>query len=216
LPTAWRGLRSRWRGEAPEWLSLSPIRPGFAAEVELAEHIAAAGTTGIMPRDLDSRIVQAHFLDHNRLLSLETRVAIRAHYGLDLRDPLADLDLVEFCLAIPREQYFIDGRDRSLARRVLADRLPPSVVNERRIGQQKPEWHARVTPQREAYAAELQRLERIPLAAALLDLPRLKSLVEDWPADAAAARARRFTYESLLPRAVQIGRFLRWLDGSNE
>lgn len=146
---------------------------------------------------------------------VEAYVATATLYGLDVPDPLSDRALAEFCLAIPREQYMLDGRQRSLARRVLADRLPASILNQPLYGQVNVEWFDRLEPQRAEIAAELDRLARVPLAAEMLDLPRLKALVDDWPRDGQAALARKFEYESLLTRAVRMGRFLRWLDGGN-
>src|SRR5207249_2791570 len=62
-------------------------------------------------------------------------------WGVDLRDPTADVRLIEFCLSVPTEQFFRDGVNRALARRALADRLPPAVVEEQRKGYQGVDWH---------------------------------------------------------------------------
>jgi asparagine synthase (glutamine-hydrolysing) len=140
---------------------------------------------------------------------------ITAYYGFEIRDPLGDPDLTEFCLAIPREHYLLGGVQRSLARRVLADRLPPALLAERGYGQQNPEWFARLSAQRESFAADIERLANVPLAADMLDLPRLKQLIDTWPTDAETAQARRFDYQVLLTRAVQTGRFIRWATGGN-
>ncbi len=103
---------------------------------------------------------------------------MRAYYSFEIRDPLADPDLVEFCLAIPREQYLLGGVQRSLARRALADRLPPALLAERGYRRQNPEWFTRFSAQRESFAAEIERLANVPLAAETLDLPRLKQLID--------------------------------------
>ncbi len=216
LPPAWRDAlwRRRHPGRNP-WAGHAALRTEFANDVDLDAQLWAAGEDGAFLHQTNSRKMQAHFLQNRRTRNLEHLVTMRALYGIEQRDPYADPDLVDFCLAIPREQYLLGGQTRSLARRALADRLPATILDERKHGQQNPEWFTRISAQRESWAAEVERLAQVPLAAAMLDLPRLKRLVDTWPADAEAAKARRFDYEHLLPRAVQTGRFIRWSQGGN-
>lgn len=217
LPPGLRAALWRWRhsGEEPS-TKYAAIRSDFARRVGLGEVLEAHGDDGLYLYTTDSRKLVVHHMEAQRVRTLETMRTIRAYHGFEVRDPFADPDLVAFCLAIPREQYLLGGVQRSLMRRVLADRLPAALVEERNHGRQNPEWFTRMTAQRESFAAEIERLANIPLAAEMLDLPRLKKLIEDWPEDAAAAEARRFFYAQMLPRAIQTGRFIRWCEGSNQ
>ncbi len=217
VPPKLRAARWRRRHPGQEPLTqFAAIRPEFAVTVGLSATLAAQGDDGLSLYSTDSRKIITHFMGALRTRTLETQRTLRAYYGFELRDPLADPDLMEFCLAIPREQYLLGGEYRSLARRVLADRLPPALIAERKHGQQNPEWFTRLSAQRESFAADIERLAAIPLAADMLDLPRLKQLIDTWPADAETAQARRFDYEVLLARAVQTGRFIRWATGGNQ
>jgi len=214
------GLRAAlWRrrnpGEEP-FTKFAAIRSDFAVKVGLSATLEAQGEDGLSIYTADSRKLIAHHVGAQRVRTLETTRTLRARYGFQIRDPFADPDLVEFCLAIPREQYLLGGVQRSLARRALADHLPSALLAERRHGRQNPEWFTRMTAQRESFAAEIERLANTPLAAEMLDLPRLKQLIDDWPQDAAAAEARRFEYAQMLPRAIQTGRFIRWCEGGNQ
>jgi asparagine synthase (glutamine-hydrolysing) len=217
VPPKLRAALWRWRnpGEEPS-TKYAAIRSEFAVAVGLSATLAAQGDDGLSVYTTDSRKLIAHHMQAQRTRLLETQRTLRAYYGFELRDPLADPDLMEFCLAIPREQYLLGGVQRSLARRVLADRLPPALIAERGLGQQNPEWFARLSAQRESFAAEIERLATHPLAAEMLDLPRLKQLIDTWPADAETAQARRFDYQVVLTRAVQTGRFIRWATGGNQ
>jgi asparagine synthase (glutamine-hydrolysing) len=60
-----------------------------------------------------------------------------------------------------------------------------------------------------------ERLEASPLASRLIDLPRLKRLIAEWPSDAVAAEARVKEYRYGLDRAVHVGQFIRWVEGGN-
>ena len=84
------------------------------------------------------------------------------------RDPTADVRLLEFCLAVPTEQFLRDGMQRALARRALADRLPKQVLEEPRRGLQVADWHEDLTAVRDRVADELDRLEACPAATTAL------------------------------------------------
>lgn len=61
-------------------------------------------------------------------IALEIRDRAAAAAGIELRHPFFDVDLVEFCLALPRDQVFREGVTRSIMRRALAPVLPPIIT----------------------------------------------------------------------------------------
>ena len=137
-------------------------------------------------------------------------------WQIDGRDPTADVRLLEFCLAVPTGQFLANGVPRALARRALADRLPKFVLENRRLGIQAADWHERLTAVRQDVAMELDRIGACPVAAKVLDLPRLHRLVENWPAIGDLERQEvGFTYRITLSRAIAIGYFLRRSTGAN-
>lgn len=136
-------------------------------------------------------------------------------WGIDLRDPSADRRLVELCLSFPPEAWLGDGRPRTLARQMLAGRVPPEVANETRRGLQAADWHEALTDSRARLAEEVRRLGDVPAAAAALDLPRLGRLVEDWPEDGWERMEIRNAYGLALLRGAAAGHFLRKASGSN-
>jgi asparagine synthase (glutamine-hydrolysing) len=136
-------------------------------------------------------------------------------WHIDMRDPTADLRLLEFCLAVPTEQFLSGGKQRALARRALSDRLPRCVLEERRRGLQVADWHERLTEVRDRVAAELGRLDACPPASKTLDLPRLHRLVETWPTGGWERDEVRIPYREALLGGISIGHFLRRATGSN-
>ena len=134
---------------------------------------------------------------------------------VDYRDPTADVRLLEFCLAVPTEQFLRDGMPRALARRALADRLPKQVLEETRTGLQVADWHEDLTAARDGVVDELDRLEACPAAAAALDLPRLRRLTENWPSGGWERGEVLVHYRYALLRAIAVGHFLRRATGSN-
>jgi asparagine synthase (glutamine-hydrolysing) len=136
-------------------------------------------------------------------------------WHIDERDPTGDVRLLEFCLAVPTEQYFCNGKGRALARRALADRLPRVLLDESRRGLQGADWHERLTAVRDGVAAELDRLAACPPAARLIDLPRLRQLVDNWPDSGWERSEVTYPYRAGLLRAISAGHFLRRATGAN-
>ncbi|PKP90584.1 MAG: hypothetical protein CVT77_14650 [Alphaproteobacteria bacterium HGW-Alphaproteobacteria-16] len=135
--------------------------------------------------------------------------------GFEQRDPLGDIRLAEYCLAIPRDQFTRWGKDRWLARRVLADRLPPMVTQEHRKGRQGAEWFDWLTRTRPWIAATLDATEASALGKELIDVPRLRAILDDWPEDAVAAEQRQVEMMHVLARGTALGAYIRWAEGGN-
>ncbi|MFN3389577.1 MAG: asparagine synthase-related protein, partial [Allosphingosinicella sp.] len=136
-------------------------------------------------------------------------------WGIDVRDPTADRDLVELCLSIPSAEFVRDGRSRALARAAFADRLPQPVIEETRKGLQGADWHEGLAAAREEVADELERTAASLPADGPLDVNRLRALVADWPEGEWNSPAVQWKYRLALLRGVSAGNFLRKATGSN-
>lgn len=139
-----------------------------------------------------------------------------AGWGIDQRDPTADRRLVEYCLAVPMEEYLSNGVPRALARRALADRLPQAVLQERRKGLQAIDWHEGMVAAREDITNQIQRLENCSPAAQLLDLDRLRKLAEEMPSTGWDRTNVIQAYRLAMLRGVSAGSFLRKASGGNQ
>lgn len=206
-----RAIR-RWRGTQDDWQARASASDALAASVD-ARAITDA-TLGVPSgRDRDRRLRLA-FLEKN--WSQKQWLAASPYVsGCDLRDPLGDRRMIDFCLALPPELWQRDGQPRAFARAVLSDRVPQQVVTEHKRGYQNGDWFHRLNKLRPAFMAELERLEASPAARAMIDLPRLRAVAEDWPVDADAAMARATDMLDLFGRGIHYGRFIRWVEGSN-
>ncbi|MGC2124053.1 MAG: asparagine synthetase B family protein, partial [Xanthobacteraceae bacterium] len=101
------------------------------------------------------------------------------------------------------------------ARAVFADRLPPEILTEPRRGVNGVTWFRRLDARRRDIATEVERLDASPLVRRLIDLPRLKRMMEQWPKDENAAQKHLDDYKSGFNRGVHVGRFIRWVEGGN-
>ena len=101
--------------------------------------------------------------DHNQY-SRDIRGLAPEIFGHELRDPHADRRLLEFALSVPEQMYRRDGISRSFARRVLADRLPHVILDERRHAPTRRPGSARSMRGAMTSPPTSERLEASPLA----------------------------------------------------
>lgn len=209
-------LRDRGRGrEVGEWRRYSAIHPDLAASAGLRDLLLAEGFPGGAQHDAPSQREIVARRGRWSALPAENVAALRHLTGLEQTSPFTDSRVVEFCLALPEAMFVRDGWPRWLARAAFRDVLPPEVGGRLVKAAQNPEWFHRLGHHRPALRAQLERIETSPLAARALDLPRLKALLDDWPATPEAADAAGSDYRSVLVRGLQAGAFLRWLDSGN-
>jgi asparagine synthase (glutamine-hydrolysing) len=215
LPSAVARWRSRSATEADSAVAgFSAINPAFAAEMGLEAKALSRD------RDLTLRPSSDGFAARQAMLALDDRGeywnASLAGWGIEPRDPTSDRRVLEFCLAVPDEQYLRDGVTKSLFRRTFADRIPAAEIAARPRGYQGADWHEGLEAAREQIVTEIGRLEKSPGARRALDLPRLRRLVEDWPTGNWHSSAVTRKYRLMLLRAVAVGKFIRWVEGGNE
>ena len=212
----WR-LFHRLKGRDPDSVAhYSALDPAFIAEHDLPRQWQADGfdpwpsVNGWNPARYRAELL----FDKNQV-GRDFKGMSEDLRGFELRDPLGDRRLLEFVLAVPEPMFRRNGVPRSFARAVLADRLPREILEERRRGALAVTWFRRLDSRRQDLAAELERLGGSPLARRLLDLPRLKRMMEQWPADENAAELRHADYRAALSRGIHVGRFIQWVEGGN-
>ncbi|MEM7781512.1 MAG: asparagine synthetase B family protein [Pseudomonadota bacterium] len=145
------------------------------------------------------------------------QLAIQTLTGVQLRDPLGDRALAEFCMGIPAAQFDKGGEARSLMKRVMNRRLPKEVLSAPR-GRQAADTHLRLTRRKEALSQEIEACKSHSMISELIDLKRLQRLLATWPANTPLSRADHPDYLMVhlgLPRAIANLRFAKWVDGSN-
>jgi asparagine synthase (glutamine-hydrolysing) len=118
----------RWRNTAWTLRLLAPeARAGFDLDIMMAEAARAMpdGWSELDPLRRAQLIEMRSFLSSYLLACQGDRVAM-AH-GVEARYPFLDHNLVDFCLALPRDCKMLGLRDKLVLRRLAARRLPPAV-----------------------------------------------------------------------------------------
>jgi asparagine synthase (glutamine-hydrolysing) len=204
--------RAFGRGGKTPWAEHSAIRPDFAAEIDVKERARRAGHDFYYRTYRNEREYGLKNVDYLG----DWHTAIKAFTGVEIRDPTADIDVVEYCFGVPVEQYLVEQIDRSLIRRAMWGMLPASVLTNRFNGLQSSDWFEKLEAQRGQHAQEIANLRSFPLARRMLDLDRLENAIRDWPKDDRWHTRRTYNeYALALTRGISAGRFLRWIEASN-
>jgi asparagine synthase (glutamine-hydrolysing) len=216
-PAAVGRLVHRLRGRDPRSVArYSALNPGFIADCDLVQQWRETGfDPWFRKSETEAARHRAFQLFDNNQPARDFMASLNERYGFEARAPHADRRLLEFALAVPEPFYRRNGVARSFARSVFADRLPPEILDERKRGAQGGAWFRRLDARRADIVEDLRRFKASPLASCLLDLPRLKRLVREWPADEHAALAQTNDYMVVLTRAMHIGRFILWAESGN-
>ncbi|QNA82830.1 hypothetical protein G4G27_01470 [Sphingomonas sp. So64.6b] len=213
-----RGLRLwRWKrhdGGAPAMLRHSVVATAFLESLHFQRHARALDQELPFEQIGDVRAWRMKFIHTQD--ARDIMAGSRHFFSFDQRDPMTDRRLAEFTLGVPEDQFFHKGEGRWLARRVLADRVPHAIATEQRKGRQCPEWYHIASKRRDAMAASIERIERSPIASRVLDIPRLKMLLDTFPKDAEAAMSSSAEHGPILQRGILMGSFLRWHEGGND
>lgn len=208
------GLGNRISG----YLSFSPINPDYAREMDVAGRMADMGWDDRYRKPGTRREMMRIMVERGgRDGGGAIGESFKALTGVQNRDPLGDRRILEFCYAIPDDQFFRHGTDRRLIRRMMAGRLP-AEIREAPRGDQSADWHGRMARDLPRIRAELDRLASDPAMAARLDILRLQRLVDNWPTQtplSAADHRDLFVMRYGIGRALAVARFIHQVEGRN-
>ena len=187
-------------------LGWSAIRPDRAHELDTLNQFRryVFTNTSRLPRLMDTNFQQNQYGDYN--------AACSAGWGIEARDPTADKRVFEFCASIPPEQFVAGGVGRSLVRRAMRGRLPEATLNRKQKGTQSADWYESLSRIHGELAAELTLQAQSPGARRLIDLDRLRSVLNSWPRTAQEAALKDGIYDSAIPRGLAVGYFIRRIE----
>jgi asparagine synthase (glutamine-hydrolysing) len=118
-----------WWGRPPRrgYVNGPIIRPAYARRMDLADRMNQFERHERSLRT--SKSYHCEEVTHGVIVaSLENTNKICSVFGIEPRHPFFDKRLIEFCIALPREQRIRDGWTRVIVRRALADLLPAKVL----------------------------------------------------------------------------------------
>jgi asparagine synthase (glutamine-hydrolysing) len=187
-------------------LDYTPLNPEIAQRADL-QRDALRDLNRTTP---DGRTMLRTMLEYGDVS--ETNIASQGGWQLDYRDPTFDRRVVEFCLTVPLEEFLRGGQMRSLARRAMVGRLPATTLSRTMRGRQSADWYLNLEGVRGRMATELERLQGSPLASRMLDLARMRGLIENWPSSGFERPDVICSHHITLTRGFSVGKFLLQYD----
>lgn len=230
--SAWRGLAAlgvmpllpdrahdtiqRLRGKQflshAKWREYSAIHPDFYRAQRVAERARERAAPLSWRVRGEMRRARAETMRGTSAAGDGFGAGYLALFGIEQRAPAADQRVVEFCLALPEDQFLREGQQRWLIQRAMQERLPPEILKNRKRGLQAADWYERLSAARAEVLAEIARLEKTELAARALDLARLRGLVEQMPSRVTDAERTMQDYRFVLEIGLMTGRYVRWVE----
>jgi asparagine synthase (glutamine-hydrolysing) len=187
-------------------LDYSMLRPEIALRLDLER----SAFRDLNQSSSDGRGMLHTLLEYGDIA--DTPIAAQGGWQMDFRDPTYDRAVVEFCLTVPLEEFLRDGLQRSLARRAMVGRLPASTLNRTQRGRQSADWYVNLGAVRARMQAEVERLQSSPLVSRMLDLERMRSLIDHWPSSGFDRSDVNRSHHIALTRGFSVGKFLMQYD----
>jgi len=216
----WDWLK-RIRGQSADadiWRRYSTADPAFAERMEMADR--ARGTShmalgrGGVGRGFFRWIVEGNFGGVAQWHS-----AVQAQHQVDMRDPYKDRRLVEWCFGVPEDQFRRGGVGRWLVKRMMKGVLPDEVLfKPLNTGRVNADWHLRMTRCLPQMKSDLSKMAEDHDIARMIDIPRISAILDDWPSQVSVDPQHshdRIYMSGSIPRALQVGRFIQLVKGSN-
>lgn len=163
--------------------------------------------TGLIPRDrpLDPLDEQMLTTIRNGTMVGPVWNSYGAFYNMEVRDPTADVHLLEFCMGIPDEQYRYAGGSRMLIRRAMAGILPDTLRWNVKRGRQAADIMARIFEHQNELDKELDHLESANEVICYLNIQEMK---QAWESMKTSGTGNFSSNSNALLRAINTGHFL--------
>jgi asparagine synthase (glutamine-hydrolysing) len=118
-----------------DWCQLSAIHPDFAKRVQIQELVYEQQVKNLLRTPLEHRY---NILKPGKQIGGSLQANLAAEYGIDLRDPTADVRVLEYMYSIP-DHIFINPKTaqyRWIIRESMKGRMPEEVRLNRKFGVQ--------------------------------------------------------------------------------
>ncbi len=125
LRRAWKELRGKPVGDED---TRNVVQPGLLRSTNWEQRARAHGAVRTQSPVREEEAHRKEFQSGNLRLAVETAIRMGREFGVSVRFPFADEDLISFCLALPPQQKCRGGWTRRIAREALSGVLPEKIA----------------------------------------------------------------------------------------
>ena len=97
------------------------------------------------------------------------------YFGLNIYDPTIDIKLLEFCAGIPDDQFIRPDNDRYLIRRLMQNKLPREILENKKKGKQSADVILRLKDSFLQYNELAERIKESSLCCSVIDVNKMIS-----------------------------------------
>lgn len=127
------------------------------------------------------------------------------YFGLNVYDPTLDIKLLEFCSAIPDNQFVRYGFDRYMIRRAMKNRLPDEVLFNNRKGVQSADLLYRIKENVNDYLEVINLISKSELCKQIIDVKKLNEIILEIKS---STDIKTIKHNFGFLRAINVGLFL--------
>ena len=212
----WKLLMRFWHPNEKLTLDLiTPLRSEFRISSGAEQRLKDSGANIDRYQPWNRRHAQRLLFGNFETEGAEIFQAFEQLYGIAQRDPMAYRPFVEFCFGLPVHLFVRDGQMRWLAKQMGKGIMPEEQRLNRRNGRWDSDWHLRIGRRRKDFLAELDRIEADDRLSSMLDVPRLRAALEDFPEKTAIDNQTAMPIQMAVPRALLAARFVNFVEGRN-
>jgi asparagine synthase (glutamine-hydrolysing) len=212
----WRLMMRLWHpGKRRELDLVSPLKSEFRSSSGAEERLRNSGFQWGRYQPRNRRHAQNLQFQNSDAESAEVYQAFEQFYGIPQRDPMAYRPFVEFCFGLPVHLFVRDGQMRWLAKEMGKGIMPEEQRINRLNGRWDADWHLRIGRRRKDFLAELDRIEADERLSDMLDVPRLRAALEEFPDKTAIDNQTAMPIEMAVPRGLLTARFINFIEGRN-
>jgi asparagine synthase (glutamine-hydrolysing) len=131
-------------------------------------------------------------------------------YNIFVADPTEDVDVIEFCLNLPENQFVRNGVERYLIKRTMSGYIPENIISSTERGKQSADWSQRIKQHWSMIKEELLSVGDFKLEKKYLDRNRIHMMLAEL-SDFDFIRGDN-KYLRILFRTLVFSRFLRMVE----
>ena len=154
-------------------LNFSMINPVFAKEIKLLQTMERFGY-----HFKDNKSNSLKNIRHYAINSIMSKTGAiwqesGDYFGLNIYDPTIDIKLLEFCAGIPDDQFLRPDNDRYLIRRLMKNKLPQEILENKKKGKQSADILMRLKNSISQYVELIQKMKESELCRLVIDIKKM-------------------------------------------
>lgn len=164
------------KGKKP-FFNYSLLNPQYEKEIGLLQKMEKNGNDPHFIIKSSLRKTKIHVLNTNMSQGAWIAQEGGDYFGLNTYDPTLDLKLLEYCYAIPDEQFVRPGHDRFMIRRAMKNKIPDEILFNKFKGLQSADLLFRIKENINDYLEVANSIKGSEICQQIIDVKKLENII---------------------------------------